>query len=211
MTARTYDFVLFGATGYTGALTAEYLARHAPAKARWALAGRNRDKLDAVRARLAKLNPACAALELLVVDATDAAGLARVASQTKVIVTTVGPYVLHGTALVAACASAGTHYCDLTGEPEFVDSTWLKHHAVAKKTGAKLVHCCGFDSIPHDLGAYFTVLQLPADQPITINGYVRAGGTFSAGTYHSAVNAMGRMRGYMKIRRERHSIRSISP
>lgn len=204
MTDRTYDFVLFGATGYTGGLTAEYFARHAPDRARWALAGRNRDKLDAVRARLTTLNPACAALELLVVDASNAADLARVASQTKVIVTTVGPYVLHGEALVAACANAGTHYCDLTGEPEFVDSTWLKHHVTAEKTGAKLVHCCGFDSIPHDLGAYFTVLQLPADQAITVNGYVRAGGSFSAGTYHSAVNAMGRMRAYAKIRRERH-------
>lgn len=203
MTDRHYDFVLFGATGYTGGLTAEYLARHAPRGARWALAGRSRDKLDAVRARLAEINPACAALELLVADARDPAALARVARQSKVVITTVGPYALHGEPLLRACADAGTHYCDLTGEPEFVDAMWLKYHAVAERTGARLVHCCGFDSIPHDLGAYFTMLQLPEGVPLKLAGHVRAGGSFSAGTYHSAINAFARARQYLKINRER--------
>lgn len=203
MSERSYDFVLFGATGYTGGLTAEYLARHAPRGARWALAGRNRDKLDAVRAGLARINPACAALELLVVDARDSGGLARVAAQSKVVVSTVGPYALHGEPLVRACADAGTHYCDLTGEPEFVDAMWLKYQAVAERSGAKLVHCCGFDSIPHDLGAYYTLLQLPEGVPVKIEGYVRFGGRFSAGTYHSLINAFARARGYLKINRER--------
>lgn len=203
MTDRSYDFVLFGATGYTGGLTAEYLARHAPRGARWALAGRNRDKLDAVRAQLARINPACAALELLVVDARDSAGLARVAAQGKVVVSTVGPYALHGEPLVRACADAGTHYCDLTGEPEFVDAMWLKYQAVAERSGAKLVHCCGFDSIPHDLGAYYTLLQLPEGVPVKMEGYVRFGGRFSAGTYHSLINAFARARHYLKINRER--------
>lgn len=203
MSERSYDFVLFGATGYTGGLTAEYLARHAPRGARWALAGRNRDKLDAVRAGLVRINPACAALELLVVDARDSAGLARVAAQSKVVVSTVGPYALHGEPLVRACADAGTHYCDLTGEPEFVDAMWLKYQAVAERSGAKLVHCCGFDSIPHDLGAYYTLLQLPEGVPVKIEGYVRFGGRFSAGTYHSLINAFARARGYLKINRER--------
>lgn len=203
MSERSYDFVLFGATGYTGGLTADYLARHAPRGARWALAGRSRDKLDAVRAGLARINPACAALELLVLDARDSAGLARVAAQSKVVVSTVGPYALHGESLVRACADAGTHYCDLTGEPEFVDAMWLKYHAVAERSGAKLVHCCGFDSIPHDLGAYYTLLQLPEGVPVKIEGYVRFGGRFSAGTYHSLINAFARARGYLKINRER--------
>lgn len=203
MTDRHYDFVLFGATGYTGGLTAEYLARHAPRGARWALAGRSRDKLDAVRSRLAGINPACAALELLVVDASDPAALARTARQSKVIITTVGPYALHGEPLLRACADAGTHYCDLTGEPEFVDAMWLKYQATAERSGAKLVHCCGFDSIPHDLGAYFTVLQLPEGVPLKIAGHVRAGGSFSAGTFHSAINAFARARQYLKINRER--------
>lgn len=203
MTDRSYDFVLFGATGYTGGLTAEYLARHAPRKARWALVGRRRDKLDAVRARLAAINLACAALELLVADAGDPAALARIARQTRVVITTVGPYALHGEPLVRACADAGTHYCDLTGEPEFVDAMWLKYQAVAERTGAKLVHCCGFDSIPHDLGAFYTVRLLPEGVPLKVAGHVRAGGRFSAGTYHSAINAFARARRYLGINRER--------
>ncbi|MDP3858634.1 MAG: saccharopine dehydrogenase NADP-binding domain-containing protein [Stagnimonas sp.] len=203
MTDRQYDFVLFGATGFAGGLTAEYLARHAPRAARWALAGRDRRKLDAVRERLAAINPTCAALELLLADAADPAALARVARQSKVLITTVGPYALHGEPLLRACADAGTHYCDLTGEPEFVDAMWLKYQATAERTGAKLVHCCGFDSVPHDLGAYYTVLQLPTGVPLKLAGHVRASGGFSAGTYHSAINAFARARQYLKLNRER--------
>ena len=108
------------------------------------------------------------------------------------MITTVGPYLKYGEPLVAACAEAGTDYVDLTGEPEFVDRMYVAHHATAQRTGARLVHACGFDSIPHDLGAYFTVQQLPDDVPITLRGVVRAGGTFSGGTFHSAMTAMSR-------------------
>jgi short subunit dehydrogenase-like uncharacterized protein len=204
-TDRPYDVVVFGATGYTGGLTAEYLARQAPAGTRWALAGRNRDKLEAVRARLAGISPACASLPLLAADATDPASLKQVAESARVIITTVGPYILHGEPLVAACAAAGTDYVDLTGEPEFVDLMWLRYHEQAQQSGARLVHCCGFDSIPHDLGAFFTVQQLPKDTPLKVEGFVRAGGTFSAGTYHSAINAFARARQYMKTRKERQA------
>ena len=200
---RKYDLVLFGATGFTGGLTAEYLAQHAPAATRWALAGRNRAKLEAVRTRLAALNPACAGLSLIEADVGDADALRQLAQSTKVVLTTVGPYILHGEALVAACAAVGTHYADLTGEPEFVDLMWLKYHEQAQQTGAKIVHCCGFDSIPHDLGAYFTVQQLPQGVPLKVEGFVRAGGTFSAGTYHSAINAFGRMREYAQVAKQR--------
>jgi short subunit dehydrogenase-like uncharacterized protein len=203
MSSRPYDLVLFGATGYTGGLTAEYLAQHAPPQTRWALAGRSLSRLEAVRGRLAALNPACAGIALLEADVGDAGAMHRLAASTRVVLTTVGPYILHGEPLVAACAAAGTHYADLTGEPEFVDSMWLKYHEEAQRNGAKIVHCCGFDSIPHDLGAYFTVLQLPEGVPLKVEGFVRAGGTFSAGTYHSAINAFGRMRQYAGIARER--------
>jgi short subunit dehydrogenase-like uncharacterized protein len=208
--SRTYDVVLFGATGYTGGLTAEYLARNAPADARWALAGRNAAKLEAVRTRLAAIKPACEKLELLSADSNDPDSLKRVAQSARVVITTVGPYILHGEPLVAACAAAGTDYVDLTGEPEFVDLMWLRYHEQATQSGARIVHCCGFDSIPHDLGAYFTVQQLPANVPIKLAGFVRAGGTFSAGTYHSAINAMGRMRLYAKTKKER-STREARP
>ena len=191
---RDFDLVLFGATGFTGGLTAEYLARNAPAGLRWALAGRSPQKLEAVRDRLAEIAPALADLELLHADSTDAASLADVAGRTGVVITTVGPYLTYGEPLVAACAEAGTDYVDLTGEPEFVDRMYTAHHVTAQRTGARIVHACGFDSIPHDLGAYFTVQQLPSDQPITLRGVVRSNATFSGGTFHSAMTQMSRMR-----------------
>ncbi|MEH1011781.1 saccharopine dehydrogenase NADP-binding domain-containing protein [Micromonospora sp. CPCC 206060] len=192
--ARSYDVVLFGATGFTGALTAEYLARHAPGSLRWALAGRNADKLAALRDRLTAINPACAELPLLHADTTDADSVRRVAESARVVATTVGPFISYGEPLVAACARAGTDYLDITGEPEFVDLMYLRHHATAAASGARLVHACGFDSIPHDLGVWYTVRHLPADGPISVDGFVRAGGRFSAGTYHSALTALARAR-----------------
>jgi short subunit dehydrogenase-like uncharacterized protein len=119
------------------------------------------------------------------------------------VITTVGPYILHGEPLVAACAQAGTSYVDLTGEPEFVDRMWLGYHEQAQSSGARLVHSCGFDSIPYDLGALYTVNQLPEDTPIALRGYVRMGGTFSGGTYHSAVQIMGRLRQGMRVAKQR--------
>lgn len=190
--ARDFDIVVFGATGFTGELTAEYLARNAPADCRWALAGRSTAKLEAVRDRLAVINPACKDLTLLHADVADAGSIRSVAESTKVVITTVGPYLQFGEPLVAACAAAGTDYVDLTGEPEFVDQMYLAHHETAKASGARIVHACGFDSIPHDLGAYFTVQQLPADGHIGVYGVVRSGAQFSGGTFHSAMGAMSR-------------------
>ena len=200
---RQYDLVLFGATGFTGGLTAGYLAEHAPADLRWALVGRNRAKLEAVRAGLAEAAPQAPVPDLVEADAADAAALAGVAGSTRVVITTVGPYALYGAPLVAACAAAGSDYVDLTGEPEFVDRMWIENHAEAERTGARIIHCCGFDSIPHDLGAYFTVQQLPEGVPLTVNGYVRMGGTFSGGTFHSAINAFARGRRTMAAAKER--------
>ncbi|MBS1887679.1 MAG: saccharopine dehydrogenase NADP-binding domain-containing protein [Actinobacteria bacterium] len=202
---RDHDLALFGATGFTGGLTADYIAANAPAGLRWALVGRNRAKLDAVAARLAAANPEAPAPHLLEADAADAAALATVAKSTRVVISTVGPYALYGAPLVAACAAAGTDYVDLTGEPEFVDRMWLEHHATAAETGARLVHCCGFDSIPHDLGAYFTVQQLPEGVPLTVDGYVRTNARFSGGTYHSAVNGFARGRQTLAAARRRRA------
>jgi short subunit dehydrogenase-like uncharacterized protein len=201
---RHYDLALFGATGFTGGLTADYLAKNGPQGLRWALVGRNRDKLEAVRSSLeSTLAPGIPLPELLVADAADPAALREVAEAAKVVLTTVGPYALHGEPLVAACAAAGTDYVDLTGEPEFVDRMWLGYHQMALESGARLVHCCGFDSIPHDLGAYFTVKQLPEGVPLTINGYVRVGAEFSGGTFHSAINGFGRARQTLSAAKQR--------
>ena len=200
MSGAEHDIVLFGATGFTGALTAEYLASHAPAGTGLALAGRNRGKLEEVRARL---DPRYAEVPLLHADVDDPASLQAVAESARVVVSTVGPYLLYGEPLVAACAAAGATYLDLTGEPEFVDLMWLRYHAEAERTGARLIHCCGFDSIPHDLGAFFTVGQLPEDAPLRVSGFVRVGGTFSGGTYHSAINAFARIRQAVRVASER--------
>ncbi|OLR90522.1 saccharopine dehydrogenase family protein [Actinokineospora bangkokensis] len=208
---RNYDIVLFGATGFTGGLTAEYLARTAPATLRWALAGRNREKLAAVRERLAAVDPALAELDLLVADATDERSLRAVVEQARVVITTVGPYITHGDKLVGACAEAGTDYVDLTGEPEFVDQTWLLHHERAQQTGARLVHCCGFDSIPYDLGVHYTVRQLPEGVPLKVEGFVQAGGTFSGGTFHSAITAFSRMRKAAQAAAQRRRLEGRPP
>ena len=201
---RQYDLALFGATGFTGGLTAHYLAEHGPERLRWALVGRNREKLETVRSSLDSLpGSGVPAPELLVADAADPVALKEVAEAARVVVTTVGPYALHGEPLVAACAAAGTDYVDLTGEPEFVDRMWLGYHHKARESGARLVHCCGFDSIPHDLGAYFTVKQLPEGVPLTVNGYVRMGGEFSGGTFASAINGFGRARQTVSAARQR--------
>ncbi len=203
MAERRFDIVLFGATGFTGGLTAEYLAANAPAETRWALAGRNQSKLEGVRRRLAREHPKAAELELLHADVTDRDSVTAIAEATQVVISTVGPYILYGEPLVAACAAAGTDYVDLTGEPEFVDTMWLRYHDEARRTGARIVHSCGFDSIPYDLGVLFTVEQLPEGVPLTIDGFVQMGGTFSGGTYHSAINAMARIRPSLQAARER--------
>jgi short subunit dehydrogenase-like uncharacterized protein len=198
MTDRDYDIVLFGATGFTGRLTAEYLARHAGAGTRGALAGRNMEKLEEVRRQLASVNAACAQLPLLRADVNDPASMRAIAESTKVVITTVGPYIHYGEPLVRACAEAGTDYVDLTGEPEFVDLMWLRYNDRAVATGARIVHSCGFDSIPYDLGVLYTVDQLPEGVPLHVDGFIRMGGTFSGGTYHSAIHAAARLRHAMR-------------
>lgn len=205
---RSYDVVLFGATGFTGGLTAHYLAEHAPAELRWALAGRNETRLAAVRRELAQAHPELSDLPLLVADSSDQAALKEIAASTKVVCSTVGPYLAHGEPLVAACAGAGTDYVDLTGEPEFVDTMFVKYHELAVRTGARIVHACGFDSIPHDLGAWWTVRQLDPTKPIRMRGVVRSGAGFSGGTFHSALDQIsrsGRLREAMVARRKRES------
>jgi saccharopine dehydrogenase (NAD+, L-glutamate forming) len=199
MAEREHDVVIFGATGFTGALTAEYLAAHADGL-RWALAGRNRAKLEALAQRIGVDVP------LLHADVTDERSLRSVAEAARVVITTVGPYITYGEPLVAACAAAGTDYVDLTGEPEFVDRMYVRHHAEAEKSGARIVHACGFDSIPHDLGVLFTVEQLPEGVPLDVRGFVRAGGKPSGGTFHSAMTAFTRVRQTQQAHKERRGV-----
>ena len=160
MSDREYDIVLYGATGFVGALTAKYLAA-AAGPARIALAGRSTERLLAVRETL----PAAAqSWPLIAADASDPSSLAAMAASTRVVVTTVGPYLRYGLPLVAACAAAGTDYADLTGEPLFVRKAIDLHHKQAVDTGARIVHGCGFDSIPSDLTVFALYRQAERDR-----------------------------------------------
>lgn len=178
MAEREFDVVLFGATGFTGRLVAEYLAKQKPK--RWAIAGRNRDKLAALGLDV----------PIVIADAMDPAACAEVARRTRVVCTTVGPYSKYGSALVGACAEAGTHYCDLTGEVHWMRAMIDAHHETARKTGARIVHTCGFDSIPSDLGTWATQQEFirrfgrPAQKVTAFYG--ESSGGLSGGTAASA-------------------------
>ena len=181
---RTHDLVLYGASGFVGALTAAHVAEQAPPGARIALAGRSRDKLEAVRAGL----PGAGAWSLIQADATDPASLAALARSTRVVVTTVGPYAKYGLPLVEACARAGTHYADLTGEVLFVRDAIDRFDALARESGARIVHACGYDSIPSDLAVLLLYERAAADgagglRDVRLIATARGG--FSGGTIDS--------------------------
>ncbi len=146
---RELDIVVFGATGFVGRLLARYLAGHAPVELRIGLAGRSPERLEQVKA---ELGPAAADWSLVPADSGDPASLAALAARTQVVATTVGPYRRYGQGLVEACADAGTDYADLTGEVLFMHETSERYHERAQAGGARIVHACGFDSIPSDLG-----------------------------------------------------------
>ena len=151
---REFDIVLWGATGFTGELVAEYLLAEygVGTELRWALAGRNQGKLEALKARLVERDSQAANLAMVVADSHDMASLKSMASRTQVVCTTVGPYLAYGLDLVDACITEGAHYCDLTGETPFIRKIMDKWHEKAEAAGVKIVNSCGFDSIPSDLG-----------------------------------------------------------
>ena len=190
--SRPYDLVLFGATSFVGRYIAEYLLGKTNENFKWALAGRNPGKLAALQRELSEKWPGARDVDTLVADAADAAALQKMASQTKVVCTTVGPYAKYGEPLVEACIAAGTHYCDLTGEVQFMRRMMDRHHEAAKQKGVQIVHACGFDSIPSDIGTW--VLQKEAQQKwgrfcdrVTL--YVKSGqGGMSGGTLASGMN-----------------------
>ncbi|QCB92391.1 saccharopine dehydrogenase family protein [Cellulomonas shaoxiangyii] len=157
---REHDLVLFGATGFVGRLVAAHVAEHAPPGLRVALAGRTRAKVEDVRAAL----PAAARdWPVVVADTADPASLAAMAASARVVVSTVGPYLRHGLPVVGACARAGTHYADLTGEVPFVRRAIDRYDAVARASGARLVHACGYDAVPSDLAVLALHRRVAAD------------------------------------------------
>ncbi|MEP5766432.1 MAG: saccharopine dehydrogenase NADP-binding domain-containing protein [Halieaceae bacterium] len=199
---RDYDVVLFGATGFTGRLVAEYLLKnYGRGELSWAMAGRNQAKLEQVRG---DLGPEAANIPLLKADSADAQAMAELARQTRVVCTTVGPYALYGSALVEACANQGTHYCDLTGEVQWMHKMIAEHQATAAASGARIVHTCGFDSIPSDLGTLYLQNAMrdkhgvPA-QHVKYRAADFAGG-FSGGTVYSIINMMEEAAGNPALR-----------
>jgi short subunit dehydrogenase-like uncharacterized protein len=188
MTSKKFDVVVYGATGFTGQLVAEYLAAHYKndKSLKWAMAGRNLDKLKSVRDAIG----APADTPLVVADASDPASLQAMVDDTRSVITTVGPYQNYGNELLAACIAAGTDYFDLCGEPVWMHQMIAKHEAAAQKSGARIMFSCGYDSVPFELGTFYVqkeakrVFGAPAAR---VKGRVRAmRGTLSGGTAASA-------------------------
>jgi short subunit dehydrogenase-like uncharacterized protein len=208
---RTYDLVVFGATGFVGRLLAGYLAEHAPSGTRIALAGRSRTRSEEVRAGLP---PAARDWGIVEADTGDPASLAALAASTRVLATTVGPYARYGLPVVEACARAGTDYADLTGEVLFVRDAIARVDGLAKDTGARIVHACGYDSIPSDLGVLMLARQATADGAgglcdVRLVATFRGG--FSGGTIDSVRAQMEAVQGDRSLRRVLGDPFSLSP
>ncbi len=205
MTAKQYDIVVFGATSFVGQILCKYLAQQVGfnGAVRWAAAGRSQAKLWALREAL---GVGQALLPAEIADAKDGASLAAMCAKTRVVISTVGPYALYGEPLVRACADAGVDYCDLTGEPHWIRRMIALYEEKAKASGARIVHCCGFDSIPSDMGVYF--LQREArrrfGQPCShVKMRVKAiCGGVSGGTIASMLNAVKEAAGNSALRRD---------
>lgn len=192
---RDFDIVLWGATGFTGRLVAIYLARnYASSGLKWAIGGRNRGKLEQLRDELLSYDATLANLELVTGDSHDRESLDRITERTTTVCTTVGPYDLYGEELVASCVDKGTHYCDLTGETPFIRRMIDRYHERAVESGARIVHCCGFDSIPSDIGTFVLQQQAQRKWGAPANDVtfylVTAQGGFSGGTVSSLLNVI---------------------
>jgi short subunit dehydrogenase-like uncharacterized protein len=212
------DVIVFGATSFVGQLLVRYLfERHgvgagADGTLRWAIAGRSRARLEALRA---SLGPGAAGLPLHVADAQDEPALRALCAAARVIVSTVGPYALHGEPLLRACAESGTDYCDLTGEVQWIRRMLDRYESAAAASGARIVHCCGFDSIPSDLGVHF--LQSEAMRRFgspceRVRMRVRVlRGAFSGGTIASLLNVIAEASSDPALRRELADPYSLCP
>lgn len=192
---RAFDVVVWGATGFTGQLAAEELTHRYGTDGKtlkWAIAGRNQKKLEGVREALCAIDPAASQLTIFTGDSKDKASLKKIASQTKVVCTTVGPYAKYGSDLVEACIEEGTDYCDLTGEPHWIRKMIDENHDKAAAAKVRIVHCCGYDSIPSDLGALMladAMKEQHGTPPDFIKMYTgKTYGGFSGGTIASMIN-----------------------
>ncbi len=188
---KKYDIVVYGATGFTGQLVAEYLAVNTdPARVKWAIAGRNKEKLIQVKNLLVAKNPELSDLDLLIADTDQPESLETLAKSAKIVITTVGPYVLHGEPIVKACVEAGTHCLDLSGEPAYVNHVYKHYNFPAERSHSLIINSCGFDSVPADLGAFYTAQQLGTGDDKSVQCYLSAKAGFSGGTLSSAMGVI---------------------
>jgi len=192
MSERQYDVVIWGATGFTGRLVAEYMMQTyvVGGDVRWAVAGRNAVKLSEV------MNSVAPGVEIpqIIADSADETSLREMVKSTAAVCTTVGPYALYGSLLVQLCAEEGTHYADLTGEVQWMRKMIDTHHTAAEASGARIVHTCGFDSIPSDLGVWYAQQQMSAAHGVYASRVkyrvVKSRGGVSGGTIASMMNMM---------------------
>ncbi|MBL8600689.1 MAG: saccharopine dehydrogenase NADP-binding domain-containing protein [Myxococcales bacterium] len=196
---RDHDLTLFGATGFTGVLVARYLAQHAEGT-RIALAGRDLGKLEGVKRAMVAVDPRAEAVTLVKASLGDEAGLRAMAERTRCLVTTVGPYAQLGADALKAAVKGRCDYVDITGEPNFVRDSIVAWHDEAQAEGLRIVHCGGFDSVPHDVGVYETVRALEGADDIRVEGFVRASGAPSGGTWNSAIDAFSKLRSRADVR-----------
>lgn len=214
MSTPSYDLVTFGATSFVGNILCRYLLEQfgAQGEMKWAAAGRSKAKLEALRN---SLGAGAGALPLAVADAADEASLRRLCASTRVVVSTVGPYAIHGEPLVKACAESGTDYCDLSGEVQWIRRMVRRYEATAQKSGARIVHCCGFDSIPSDMGVHFLQreamkrLGVPCTR-VKMRVKVMRGG-FSGGTVASLLNVVKEAAADPALRKELADPYSLCP
>ncbi|WP_199589770.1 saccharopine dehydrogenase family protein [Lujinxingia litoralis] len=200
---REFDVIVFGATGFTGRLVARYLARHARAGS-WAIAGRSEEKLMELRADLAGESLEAGGLSMIQADVSDGGSLRALARRARVVCSTVGPYALYGEPVVEACIEEGADYCDLTGEMDWVAEMIERHHEAARHKGVRVVHSCGFDSVPSDLGVLLMQQEAIArwGRPAGQGKYYlwQARGGFSGGTIASAAETVERAAGDARVR-----------
>jgi len=185
---RDYDVVLYGASGFTGKQTVEYFARHAPPDLRWAVAGRNREKLEAVKN---EVGGAAKSAHLLVADSHDQTAIDAIISRTRSLLTTAGPFALYGNAIVDACVRFKTHYVDITGETVWVKELIDRYHAQAAADGTRIIPFCGFDSIPSDLGSYLVARYIQREFGVPckqMKAYFQMAGGVNGGTLATAFN-----------------------
>jgi len=214
MKSRPFDVIVFGATSFVGQILCRYLLKQFAVgdELRWAAAGRSQEKLEQLRKSLGK--PA-AKLALVTADAADEASLREMCSQARVVVSTVGPYALYGEPLVRVCAKSGTDYLDLTGEVHWIRRMIERYEDAAIKSGARIVHCCGFDSIPSDLGVFFLQREAmrrfgrPCER-VTMRVRTMRGG-FSGGTVASVMNFVKEAAANPALRKEIANPYSLCP